>query len=597
MARGKIRGITIEIGGDTSKLEKSLSNVNKDIKSTSSQLKDVERLLKLDPTNVQLLEQKQRLLNKSVDDYKSKLTTLKAEQERFAKAAKEGVDGAQESYDALTREIIETETNLKKASKEADNFSVTTAKMSAGLDKLSNKAQSVADSTRALSAAGAVVAGSIVAMGLKSAQAADDLNTLAQQSGFATDELQKFDYAADRVDVSSDAIISAARKLKKNMTSTSSDVTEAWRKLGVNVTDSQGQLRDSTEVFYDVLGALSRVGNETERDALAMQIFGRNADELAGIIDDGGEALRNYGEEAEKAGLIWSQESINAANAVQDTIDKLKADLSQTVLITGAKALEALMPVIEKVIGAISKLLEWFSQLDAGTIEIILGIAAVIAAISPLFGVLAQLGLAINGILALIPIITAVAPFAVAAAAIITIIVSLIAWWDDYKAAFLKVVNAIKQAWQSFKDMLQNTADAIKQKWDNFKQFFVNMWDVLKERATTNINSIIDAINKVIEKVNSFIQTINGLGISQKLGINIGSIPTLNRIGEQAISSPSYMPAPSTYNTSNTTNVYNQTANRPIQVNVEMDSRVVARGLYEPMNELMNTKGVGAVAK
>ena len=118
MAGSRIKGITVEIGGDTTGLEKALQSVNKSLRDTQSQLKDVERLLKLDPSNTELLSQKQKLLAQSISDTKQKLEALKTAQEQ-AKQQLDSGDLGKDKYDALQREIIETEQELEKLAKQA----------------------------------------------------------------------------------------------------------------------------------------------------------------------------------------------------------------------------------------------------------------------------------------------------------------------------------------------------------------------------------------------------------------------------------------------------------------------------------------------
>ncbi len=100
---GRIQGITVEIGGDTTKLTTALQGVNKEIKSTQSQLKDVEKLLKLDPSNTELITQKQRLLGDAIKETKEKLSTLKTAAEQANEQLQKG-EITQEQYDALQRE-------------------------------------------------------------------------------------------------------------------------------------------------------------------------------------------------------------------------------------------------------------------------------------------------------------------------------------------------------------------------------------------------------------------------------------------------------------------------------------------------------------
>ena len=109
----RIKGITVEIGGDTTGLDKALKNVNATIRTTQSSLKDVNKLLKLDPANTELLAQKQKLLKDAIGSTKEKLDALKTAQEQ-AKQQMENGDLGQDKYDALQREIIETEQELQK---------------------------------------------------------------------------------------------------------------------------------------------------------------------------------------------------------------------------------------------------------------------------------------------------------------------------------------------------------------------------------------------------------------------------------------------------------------------------------------------------
>lgn len=120
MAGGRIKGITIEIGGDTTPLQKALSGVNKDLKQTQSQLRDVNKLLKLDPKNTELLRQKQELLGKAIGDSEEKLAKLKEASEQMAKG---GItDQNRQQYEALQREIIATEQEIKKLKAEQDKL-------------------------------------------------------------------------------------------------------------------------------------------------------------------------------------------------------------------------------------------------------------------------------------------------------------------------------------------------------------------------------------------------------------------------------------------------------------------------------------------
>lgn len=229
--------------------------------------------------------------------------------------------------DNMSGGLVKAAQNAKKSGKAIDSSMISATRSVVAFKNKSIAAlQDYAKKAGAAIVAGTTaVATGLSALTLKSALAADDLNTLAKQSGFSTADIQKWQYASDLIDVSIDDIVKSAAKMKKNMISTSKTTIAAWDQLGIKVKDSNGHLRNSTTVFYETLTALSKVQNETERDTLAMTLFGKGADSLAGIIDDGGAALQELAGKAEKAGVILSQDTLDSANALNDKVDTLKA--------------------------------------------------------------------------------------------------------------------------------------------------------------------------------------------------------------------------------------------------------------------------------
>lgn len=507
MASNNIKGITIEIGGDTTGLDKALKGIDNQLKSTQKQLKAVEKQLKLDPTNTELLVEKQKLLNDVVKQTSERLNTLK---EAGKQAAEQLAAGAitQDQYDALQKEISKTEEALKRATTEANNFSVGLEKAKGAADKLSKSAQSVADKTKGIStAAGAALAG-IGGMAVNAAKTADELNTLAKQSGFSTEEIQKFQYAADLIDVPADTIIASMKKIRSNMASESAATVEAWDKIGVSVKDVDGNLRDANDVFYEALAGLAAIDNETERDVVAMQLFGKNAAELSGVIDDGGAALKAYGEQASELGIILDQDTLDSLNAVNDQLDQLKANASGQIAKAGAEAMEALMPIFEEIIGYLTSALQWIGSLDADTIKLIVTILGVVAAISPIAGLIANISSAVSGFLTFWPKVTgafsAVTSFA--AANPILVIVAAVA-----ALAALIIAN-----WDKIKPVLDEIVDKVK----NGINGVISL-----------INGLINGINKLISGINSikidppaWFTSLTGVG---RFGLNLPKIPNI----------------------------------------------------------------------
>lgn len=449
---GNIKGITLEINGDTTKLQDALRGVDKSLKDTQSQLKDVNKLLKMDPGNTELLRQKQELLGKAIKETKDKLETEKeALKQLEASGATDPAAIAQQ--DALKREIIATEQSLKGYEKQLKN-------MHGMLDQVAASSAKVAEKTKAMSAAAAGFGAAMLGNAYKAAQSADEYNTLSKQTGFTVEELQKMQYASDLVDVSMDTMTGSVQKLTKNMASGS----DAFGKLGISVKDEMtGELRDANTVWYETLYALSKVENETERDALAMQLFGKSAADLSGIVDDGGVALISYGKEAEDLGLILSQDGVDAANEFNDAIATLKARASQAFLEAGAALADTLVPALEKLVEVITGVLVWFSELDGTTQTVILAILGLVAAISPLASI-------ISAIATLIPVVTAAFTVLMGpVGAVIAIIAALVA-----------AGVALYQNWDTVKAKASELWENIKSTFDNIKQHVVDAVEKIK---------------------------------------------------------------------------------------------------------------------
>ena len=185
----RIKGITVEIGGDTTKLDQALKTVNNTIKTTQSELKDVSRLLKLDPSNTELLSQKQRALKDAVTATKEKLDALKNAQEQAKKQLEEGKLG-QDKYDALQREIVETEQELQRLQREAANTNTALAKIEAIGGKMQKVGDSIAGAGKKMMPVTLAIAGVGAAAVKTTAEFDEGMSRVSAISGATGDELQ-----------------------------------------------------------------------------------------------------------------------------------------------------------------------------------------------------------------------------------------------------------------------------------------------------------------------------------------------------------------------------------------------------------------------
>lgn len=534
---GSVKGITIEFNGETTKLDKALRNINKETKDIDSELKKVKTALKFNPTSVELWRQKQQLLAEKVGETKKKLDLLKKAQ---AKLDADGVAKNTEEYRKLQREIIETESKCKSFEGELRGIgNVNLRAAAAQVEEVGNKLTAAGEALAPVSAAAATIVASIGALTAKSASWADDLNTMSKIYGISTEQLQLYAATADLVDVEVETIAAAHRKLTKSMATAkdgSGAAAEAFEKLGVKVTDSNGELRQTEDVFNDVVKALGGIENDTERDAAAMDLLGKSAQELNPLIEDAGETYKNLSETFDKYGLEFvDQESLDRANEMQDQLDTIKAVGTVAMQTIGVKLAGYIAPALEKVADLVGKIAEWLSTLSPETLAMVTTIAAVVAVAAPLLLILGQLAFAISSIMTLVgvlaPILAGVSlPILGIIAAIVAVIaigVLLYKNWDKIKAKAQADWQSVVDTVMSIKDKIVNTFTQLKQKvadtWNSLKNNAITAWETLKSRAVTTFQKIKDAILKPItsakEKFQSIVNTIKGL-----FPLNVGKI-------------------------------------------------------------------------
>lgn len=477
MAGSRIKGITIQIDGNATPLQKALSGVDKSLRQTQNNLRDVNKLLKLDPGNTALLTQKQKALKDAIGLTKDRLQQLKDAQKGVAEGSAE--------WDALEREIVDTEQKLKGLESEYRSFgSVASQQIKAVGEKVKAAGKSIEDFGKKLqpvSAAAGALGGALVKLGYDSVKNADELSTLSKQTGLSTDSLQKMQYASELVDVSVEDITGALKKMKPKMT----DSNKTFEKLGVSIKDSNDELRSAEDVFYDSIAALSKIQNETERDQVAMELFGKSADQLAGVIDDGGAALKQFGQEAADAGLILDEQTINSLADTDDTIQKLKGNISATLGQLGATVAQVLGPALEKFAGWLGMITEKLREMNPETAETILKIVGIVAAVAPVLILIGKLVTGIGGIINIVGTVVGVlgGPLTIIIGAVIALGVLLYKNWDTVCQWAKKLKDTVIAAWNKLKEGVTNTVN-------NIKSGVTNAWNGIKNAVTTTTENM-----------------------------------------------------------------------------------------------------------
>jgi len=184
----------------------------------------------------------------------------------------------------------------------------------------------IAGVTGAMATGIAAGTGALVSFTQSGAAYADEVLTMSTNTHIATDDLQAYMYAAELVDVSTETMTSSMARNIRSMNSAAEGTgaaAEAYEALGVSVTDADGNLRDSQEVYWELIDALGTVEDSTERDALSMQIFGRSAQDLNSLIAVGSEGMAEYAAQAEEAGAVLSEDTLQQFGEFDDVMQEV----------------------------------------------------------------------------------------------------------------------------------------------------------------------------------------------------------------------------------------------------------------------------------
>lgn len=303
---------------------------------------------------------KNAVLEKQIAAQKDKMALLKrAVEEASAKygEADERTQKWQQALNRATADLNNMERELKDNKTAMEQLSNSTDELSESLDDAGKSSKSFLDTLKdnfsvtdlfnlAKAAAGAIhdLAEAMISCATDAAQWADDINTLSIQTGISTQRLQEYDYMTGLIDVSLETLSGAMSRNTKAMAAGK----DGYEKLGISVRNANGELRDSETVFFETLDALGRIENETERDALAMDLFGKSARELNPIIEAGSGRLKELAQEAHDAGYVLENDAFEALNDGQDALDRFEKSTKAAKNAVGAQ----LIPSLTKLAGA-----------------------------------------------------------------------------------------------------------------------------------------------------------------------------------------------------------------------------------------------------
>ena len=513
---GRIEGITVEIGGDVTKLNDALRSVNKQINSTQSALKDVERLLKMDPSNTVLLEQKQQLLAQAVDDTRTKLESLKTAEAQVQAQFQRG-EASKEQYQALQREIIATEQKLESLEEAAKKSSVAMQKVGQAANNISEGAGKVASATAPVTA-GVLGLGAAVLATVPATEeyrvAQGKLNTAYEAAGYSAETAATAYNEFYKILGDTDTATEASQLLAKLVTN-EEDVTE-WTKIAAGVFGTFG---DSLPVE-----GLIEASNET---AKVGTVTGVLADALnwAGISeDDFNTRLSECSTEAERNKLIMDTLSGTYSGAADSFYENNAAlmdsrEASAAMQDAMAELATSIAPVVTMATQLAATFLNWFNSLSNGQKVAIAAILAIVAAISPVATVIGTVSSAIaiftgaattgtaaaTGLATVMTVLTG--PVGLVIAAVAAAAAAIILLWNNcegFRTAVTAAWEVIKQAFQAALEWIQATFAPV---WDAVVQAMQTVFQAFQEALTIAW----EAITEVFQVFESFLMDVFGV--------------------------------------------------------------------------------------
>lgn len=447
------------------------------------------------------------------------LNAALAESEAKEEAAARGVNSyqkqanlAQAGLNDLSREIDQNNQYLDEARKSADGCATSIDKYGKQVKEAKQETKQTTDSIQDLadvlaSAGIAAAAEEIASKFLESAKAAasfaDEILTLSAQTGISTQKLQEYSYASELIDVSVDTLTSTMRRNIKAMGEArdgSASYASAYERLGITVTNADGSLRSSEEVYWEVVDALGRMENETERDAIAMDILGKSAQDLNPLILAGSDAMKQFGEEAEAAGYVMSDETLAAAGALDDALQRLAVSgdaLVNTVGTQLAPGFEALTSAGVDVLQFITNFLQENQAIVPVLTTVTVGVGAYATAVAGL-AIVQKIKTYLAGFNA-----TLLAnPYVLAAAAVATLTAAVVQY-----AASLK---ELPEETQSLIDSVAETAERYEQVTGEIadvsaanKAYAKSIFDLSSQqkRSKADQEALLEQINRLNEAV------------------------------------------------------------------------------------------------
>lgn len=519
----RIKGITIEIDGSTKKLSDALKGVEKNSRDIQSELKDVERLLKLDPKNTELLAQKQKLLADAVNNSRERLDALKDAQKQAEQAFKEGKIG-EDQYRAIQREVIAAEQELKKLEKQLSEVNNKWKQAAEGVAEFGKKSEAIGKKmlpvTGAITAVGA--GAFYTAMELEATEA--KYNTVfGEFTNTADDFLTKFQKLTPATTAEARNMASGIQDLLVPMGFMRDEATNMTGEL-MHAIGALANFNSGTETAESVTTKINAAltGEYSSLKALGIQLDANTVKQKAvemGLASSVKEVTKQHQAQVVLA-EIYEQSSDALAAYTEENLDsKTKMALfTKDVQNLAAELGVVLLPVISQLLDAARSFIERFKGMDEGTKKLIITVLAIIAAIGPLLIIVGKVAGAISAIMGLM---TTLAPVLAVVKGAFIAVAGAITWPIVAIAALIAAGILLWKNWDKVKEFAGRLKDAVVSKFAELRDGVVNWITNLREAVTARFTAIRDS---AVERIKGLWEGIKQVFLSFLKGGIIGLI-------------------------------------------------------------------------
>lgn len=517
-----VKGITVEINGETKNLNTALKKVNSEAKGLQTELKGVDTLLKLDPKNVDLLKQKQELLNSSISDTNKKISALKTAKNNADADMANGTQVNQEQYRKLVREMSLTETKLENLMEASKDFgSVATQQIATVSKKVGEVGDNLVTAGKKASLLSAgIVAGGAVALNSAS-DMSESINKVEVAFGSADQEVKRFAKTTlDTYGIAEGTALDMSALFGDMGTSMSLPQKNA-AEMSVSLTGLAGDLSSFKNISLDEsMTALKGVftGETESLKNIGVVMTQTNLDAYA-LANGFGQTTQQM-TEAEKVQLRYEYVMNATKNAQGDfartsdgTANSLRVMKESTKELSASFG-EVLIPIITPLIQEVTKFVKWIGTLNEDTKKIIVTVLVVVAAIGPLLIMLGQMAIGVSGIIKILPLlktgITAVnaAMKANPIGIVIALIAALIAYYVNLYQTNEEFRKKVDAAWAAIKATFIGTIGAITDKLNEFvsigKNVVKGIWDGINNSKDWLLGKIKKWCGSILKGVKAF---------------------------------------------------------------------------------------------